>query len=193
MTAANFHVFSIVEGDGEIEAVPKLLYHIWGSESPLLRTDQKPWKLLKGKFIHDQKKRQEALNVVRSWASARCQSGVLILLDADKERAPDFVRNNKNIQDDIEGILKDVPYIFALAEKGYESWLVAGFGGGNPGNPEDWINDHKEKTGLGRKYSKTVDQSKLSAQMDIQQAYEDNCSFKRLCKKLWKWRDNLRK
>ena len=118
---------------------------------------------------------------------------MLILLDADKERAPDFVCKNPHIQDDMDRILKDIPYIFALAEKGYESWLAAGFGGGNPGNPEDWINDNKDKTGLERKYSKIVDQSKLSTQMDIQQAYVDNCSFKRLCEKLWKWRDKFTK
>ena len=187
MTADEFHVFSIVEGDGEIQAVPKLLYHIWGVKSPLLRTNQQPWRLPKGNFVYDQKRRQEVLNVVRSRASKKCHSGVLILMDADNERAPDFVSSHGNIMDDMKDILQDVPYIFALAEKGYESWLAAGFGGGNPGNPEDWINNNKDKTGLKGKYSKALDQQRLSAKMNIQQACEDNCSFKRLCEKLQKW------
>ena len=189
MTADEFHVFSIVEGDGEIQAVPKLLYRIWGVKSPLLRTDEEPWKLLKGNFVYDQKRRRDVLNVARDRASEKCHSGVLILIDADKERAPDFVHKHKNIQDDMKDILQDVPYIFALAEKGYESWLAAGFGGGNPGNPKKWINEHKDKTGLKGKYGKVIDQQRLSAKINVQQACEDNCSFNRLCEKLWKWRD----
>ena len=192
MTEAGFHVFAIVEGKGELTAVPKLLHHLWqaNEKSPPLRTGKRPYKVHRDDFINNQGTRRECLNEVGGYAR-KCRGGVLILLDAEAVCCYDFVHGDKmkDIHADIGEILADIPHFFALAEKGYESWLVAGFGGDDTekGVSEDWINANKDKTGLDRKYNKVVDQHKLTSKMDIQRARKVNPSFNRFCERFLEW------
>ena len=192
MTDTGFYVFAIVEGKGELKAVPNLLHRLWEAniKSPPLRTGKQPYKVRRGDFINNQKVRREYLNEV-GYRARQCYGGVLILLDAEEECCRDFVHGDKikDIRADIDEILVGIPHFFALAEKGYESWLVAGLGGINTekGVSEDWINANKDKTGLDRKYNKIVDQLKLTSKMDIQRARKVNSSFNRFCKKFLQW------
>ena len=192
MTEAGFHVFAIVEGDGEVTAVPKLLHHLWqaNEKSPPLRTDKRPYKVHRDDFINNEGTRRGSLNEIGTDAR-KCHGGVLILLDAETACCRDFVHSDKmkDIHADIGAILADIPHFFALAEKGYESWLVAGFGGDNTEKSvsEKWLNANKAKTGLNRKYNKVVDQHKLTSRMDIQRARKVNRSFNRFCERFLEW------
>ena len=192
MIDTDFHVFTIVEGKGEVMAVPKLLHRLWEAniKLPPLRTGKRPFRVDRDGFINNQKMRREYLNKAGHRAR-HCCGGVLILLDAEEECCYDFVHGDKikKIHADIGEILADVPHFFALAEKGYESWLVAGFGGNNTekGVSEKWLNANKDKTGRVKNYRKTVDQCELTSQMDIQRARSVNPSFNRFCERFLEW------
>ena len=177
MTAEEFHLFAIVEGYGEVDAVPKLLHRIWNDArvAVSLRTDESPHRIPKGLFIDNAAKRCEVLETAAEWAR-EMRGGVLILMDADADCCKKLLNEKqmKKVRGDIACILADTPHCFALAEKGYESWLVAGFGG-DQSNPKNWL---KNQFG---KYSKIPDQKKLTSipEFDIKRAYEINVSFRR--------------
>ena len=192
MTDAGFHVFAIVEGKGELKAVPNLLHRLWqaNKKSPPLRTGKQPYKVHRDEFINNQVARREYLNEV-GYRARQCCGGVLILLDTEKACCRDFLHGDKmkDIRTDINEILSGIPHFFALAEKGYESWLVAGFGGNNTekGVSKKWLNANKYKTGRVKNYRKTVDQRELTSQMDIQRARSVNPSFNRFCERFLEW------
>ena len=193
MTDTDFHVFAIVEGKGELAAVPDLLHRLWKANEklpPLRAASKQIFKVGRYGFINNCETRRKYLNIV-GYRARRCCGGVLILLDAEEECCYDFVHGDKikKIHADIDEILADVPHFFALAEKGYESWLVAGLGGNNTekGVSKKWLNANKDKTGRVKNYSKVVDQRKLTSKMDIQRAREVNSSFDRFCKKFLEW------
>ena len=169
-----FHLCPVVEGDGDEEAIPSLLHKLFPPDFNL--RVERPYRIPKGKFIEKHEERRACLEIARRWAADKDKSGVLVLLDADENCCRDFVRGDqaKAVRADMQKILGDIPHFFALAEKGYESWLVAGFGG-DQSNPKNWL---KNQFG---KYSKIPDQKKLtsSPEFNIKQAYEINVSFRR--------------
>ena len=173
-----FHLFPIVEGYGEIEAVPKLLHKIWSSDKCALRVEN-PYRIPNGTFIHKAEKRRKCMNSVMHKCRPHLpHGGVLILIDADSPCCKNFLDGDKmkEINTDIKKIFgNDVLSFFALAEREYESWLVAGLGGGNEGAPKRWL---KERFG---QYSEVPDQKKLTSipEFDIKRAYEINVSFRR--------------
>ena len=186
MIAREFHLYAIVEGYGEIEAVPKLLHRIWNDDgaAPMLRIDKKPHRVPKGVFMSNARKRREALTLAGKRMRAK-DGGVLVLMDADSDCCKEFVHNKKaaEIRADIAEILRNVPCVFAAAEKGYESWLVAGFGGsGKVGDPKGWLKD------LTGQYQEIPDQAKLTSapEFDINLACRVNASFRRFREKVLK-------
>lgn len=175
-----FHLFCIVEGHGEITAVPKLLHKIW--QHGLLKV-RLPYRIPRDKFINDQGERQKLFERALRWAHNLPNRGVLILIDAEEECCKDFLHGDKMaiIRKDINKMLAGIPTFFVMAEKGYESWLAAGMGGKNPGNPGKWLADNSDKSGLNGTYNKLPDQAKLtsSENFDIDLASEVNFSFRR--------------
>ena len=193
MTDTDFHVFAIVEGKGELVAVPDLLHRLWKANEklpPLRAASKHIFKVSRDGFINNCETRQKYLNLV-GYQARKCHGGVLILLDTEKACCRDFLHGDKmkDIRADIDEILSGIPQFFALAEKGYESWLVAGFGGNNTekGVSKKWLNANKDKTGRVKNYSKVVDQHELTSKMDIQQARKANRSFNRFCERFLEW------
>ena len=188
MTPAEFHIFAIVEGYSEIDAVPKLLHRIWtGDNYPVLRTDEEPYRVPKGSFIDNAEKRRRAL----AWGGKQARKnggGVVILMDADSACCKDFLQSEKaaKIHADISEILESVPHFFALAEIEYESWLVAGLDGDNAGRPKKWLSRNPEKTGLHGEYKNMFHQAELTAKFDIDLACQINVSFRRFREKVLK-------
>ncbi len=191
MTREKFHIYAVVEGHGEIEAVKKLLYKVWGSRSTnastLLRIGE-PYRIHKGKFENDEKKRKQCLNTTAAYAR-RDNANVFILMDADTDCCKEYLRGNKmkKIKVDMDNIFCEIPYIFCLAEKNYESWLVAGMGGdGDVSNPEAWLINNPEKSGLSGTYKKRKDMATLTSSdnFDINLAKENSASFRRLVNKI---------
>lgn len=188
MNGDEFHIFSIVEGDGEITALPKLLHRICRSpDCPfILRTDKNPYKVDQGVFFNNSRRRKMAFHWVARMVREYGNGGVLILMDAEISCCQDLLNSEKiqKIRTDIDTILEDIPHLFVLAEKGYESWLVAGLGGTDKeqNDPSRWLTDNRDKSGLLGTYKKVIDQHKLTSsdRFDIDRATMGNTSFRRL-------------
>ena len=183
MANENVTLFSIVEGDGEVDAVPSLLKRMLNV--PYIHPDR-PWRLRRNLFLDRQDERRIFFEKIRREAQDATPSGVLILFDAENKCCKDFLNSDtgQKIRDYIADVLTGIPYLFVLAEKGYESWLVAGLGGDTKGqnNPVQWLNENKNKAGLNQKYKKRIDQEKVTSNknFDVDRAAENNPSFRRL-------------
>lgn len=142
-----------------------------------MRLNVEPYVMKGSGFIYNTGKRQQVLCRVCRRAHAT-GGGVLILMDADVSCCKKRLQCNevKAACADAAKILKKIPYCFTLAERGYESWLVAGLGGnGRSGDPRIWLKD------FAGKYQKVPDQAKLTShpEFDITRACEVNASFRR--------------
>ena len=191
----DIHVVAIVEGHGEVEAVPKLLNGIWKTAnfSKNLRMDEEPYFVPKGICLGNKESANSRWQSALAWAQSMVRekgSGVLILMDADAKCCKEFLesRQAKKACSDIKEYLKGIMPGFAVAEQGYEFWLVAGLGGGAyQGNPKDWLTDYVKKKGIDGKYRKLPHQALLTSEMDIQRAREANPSFNRFCERFLEW------
>lgn len=132
MTAGEFHIFAIVEGRGEIDAVPALLHKIWQNAGgiPVLRTDEAPYFVPKGSFLNNAEKRRRSLFWGANNARAK-GGGVLILMDADSKCCRDFLHGDKmkEIRGDFGEIFGEhIPHFFCIGGMGIR--IVAGGGTG---------------------------------------------------------------
>jgi Domain of unknown function (DUF4276) len=112
----------IVEGHGEVDALPALLYRIQASlpSVPALHVNP-PIRVKSGSFLNKQDDFQRYVKLAALKASAR-QGSVLILLDCDDdcpaELGPRLLRDAVSVRD-------DVPMFVALAYREYETWFLA--------------------------------------------------------------------
>jgi hypothetical protein len=115
-------VAPIVEGHGEVEALPALLHRIARATGlqGVLRVNP-PIRVKLGSFLNDDDffRRYVAL---ASEKAAQESGSVLILLDCDDdcpaELGPDLLRRAKAVRD-------DVGMFVALAHREFESWFIA--------------------------------------------------------------------
>lgn len=183
-------VVAIVEGDGEVAALPVLLRRLgeWLSPHTAVHIPQ-PIRVRRDRFLRkDEEFRRHLL-----LAAAKCAGTgwVLVLLDADDdcpaELGPQILRRAKEI---IPGAHVSV----VLANREYEAWFLAaaaslhgqrGFAYDAPQNfepecPRDakgWMAERME----GGVYRPTTDQPAFSARMDLRQAHDRSRSFRKLC------------
>lgn len=189
-------VISIVEGYGEVTAVPQLLRKILHEHHGCYELE------IPEAMRRSRAELAKADSLVRAVRIARGEkgcAGILVLFDEDDDCA---VALGERLQTTVEDNISDVPVYIVLAVKEYESWLLAsmealkGKGGliatpklpvGGPESVRDakgWI---KKNMGPGLSYSQTVDQAKLTAQLDLRLAHQHARSFR----KLWKSMDDL--
>jgi len=193
-------VAPIVEGHGEVAAVPELLRRIWfelvgGYHIQVLRPIREHraslFRNVDGAF-------ERAIRLARgklaSESAADTSALILAILDADKDlpclEAP---RLTAIAQPQIHQV--NFACVFALPE--YESWFVAAAASLNdcltlkendllPINPEaprrgkGWI----EARFNGPKYSESLDQVRLTAKMDLLECRRNCPSFDKLCREL---------
>ncbi len=178
----------IVEGHGEVEALPALLYRIRES-LPSADTLQinPPIRVKSGSFLHKQDEFRRHVQLAALKAAAR-QGSVLILLDCDDgcpaELGPRLLRDATRVR-------HDVPMFVALAYREYETWFLAAAPSlrGTAGLPDDLdspahpdgLRDAKgwlaERMPGG--YDPIRHQSVLTRRMDLDQA-RSAASFNRL-------------
>ncbi len=188
----------IVEGDGEVAAVPVLLRRVWSAMDPgghvdVLRPIRKPRDRLLRQADLD-----SAIQLAASKLSERRESGtselVLVLVDAHDDPAcalgPRLLDSARLARPDL-----DVACVVAQVE--YETWFVAsaptlgrylalGAGEDLPEAPEaarlgkGWIQKRIRKP----KYSETVDQPALTASIDVALCRGRSPSFDKLCREL---------
>ena len=112
----------IVEGHGEVDALPALLHRIQLS-IPSAQTLQinAPIRVKSGSFLNKHDDFQRHVVLAASKAAAR-QGSVLILLDCDDDcpaaLGPRLLRDAISVRD-------DVPIFVALAHREYETWFLA--------------------------------------------------------------------
>lgn len=180
----------IVEGHGEVEAFPILLRRIAEWRSPQVFPDvPTPIRVHRDRFLNrDEEFRRHLL-----LAAAKCGDGgwILVLLDADDEcpasRGADILLRAQTV----------VPHrcvSVVLANREYEAWFIAaaqslnGYRGfmldpkdrTEPETPRDakgWVKERMAS----RHYGETTDQPAFTAKMDLEQAFENSRSFRKLC------------
>ena len=174
-----FTLATIVEGFGEVDALPILLRRLhptWRIPRPIR---QNRWRVVRPGIL------ERAANLaVATIGEHGGRGAVLVVLDAETDVAcilgPELLER-------LDRHIGHVPRGVVLAVKQYETWLIGG--GAVPtsaivGDPEDlaspkrWIQEQ-----MGR-YSPTADQPSLTAALDTGQARRTCPSFDKLLRVL---------
>jgi len=188
----------IVEGHGEVDAVPILLrrigFELLGKGVDVLRPIRQPKTSLHHRADTLTKAVGIAANKLGEAVVDPEDSGVVLpLVDADEDPAcglgPDLLGRLRDIRADLD-------FICVIATVEYETWFVASAASleryldlpatdALPTDPEaarlgkGWIQSRFRGS-----YKETVDQSKLTAGMDLDACRRHSPSFDRLCREL---------
>ena len=184
-------VASIVEGDGEVAALPVLLRRLGEWKTPDLYVHVlPPIRVRKDRFL----KRAEEFNRHLQLAAAKCgENGwILVLLDADDD-CP--ATKGAEILEQGRAIIPHRRLAVVLANREYEAWFIAaaasldGFrnfhcqpddglaDAETPRNAKGWIGERI----AGGAYHQTTGQAAFSARMNLEVAYARSRSFRKLC------------
>jgi hypothetical protein len=182
----------IVEGHGEVDALPALLYRIRDAVAPAapLRVNP-PIRVKAGSFLHDADHFRKHVSLAAAKA-AQAGGSVLILLDCDDgcpaEIGPGLLERAKAVR-------SDVPVFVALAYREYETWFLAAIRSlcGVVGLPQEleppaWFETIRDAKGwIGERmpdgYDPVRHQLPLTRRMDLDQA-RAAASFDRLYRAL---------
>ena len=171
----------IVEGDGEVEAVPALLRRLVARLDPtvVVDTTQRVLRVSKGKLLRAGAPDELARSLEILARRLSGEGAILILLDADDDLpcvlGPQLLARARSLR-------PDVPVGVVIANREYEAWFLAGADSlaGRRGLPADLsapeqpegIRGAKEwlTRKLGRRYSETRDQAAFTALLDLDAA-----------------------
>ncbi len=183
-------VAAIVDGDGEVAALPVLLRRL-GSWLPPRFPAQvlTPIRVRRDRFLN----RNEEFRRMLLLAAAKCgpDGWVLVLLDADDD-CP--ARLGPQILERAQAVVPHRPLSVVLANREFEAWYLAAAESleGQRGfscagevvaepdsvrNAKGWIS---RRMGAGR-YRETTDQPAFAAMMDLRAAQAHSRSFRKLC------------
>lgn len=183
-------IFPIVEGHGEVRAVPKLLHRIWTSipgQSGVLRVLE-PFRVPRGKMTKDgDPELIRALKLGRHKLAAADanHSMILLLLDADDDcdRTTHPEGLGVSIVTRCRSAASDLDIVVVAADKDYEAWLLAG----SDDEQAEFAEGHKGKprlqSMLGR-WSETVDQPSWTLRVEIARARANSRSFDKVCREI---------
>lgn len=186
------HVVPIVEGHGEVEAVPALLHRMADIASPgLAMKVNHPIRVKSGSFLRDNAYFTKQV-ILASAKAAQSRGFVLVLLDCEDDCpaivGPSLLQKARTVRD-------DVPYVVVLAYREYESWFLASARSlrGMYGLPHDlepppevegirnakgWLQQRMD-----RKYDETTHQLEFTRRFDLDQA-RTNRSFGRFYERI---------
>lgn len=185
-------VVPIVEGHGEVEAIPLLIRRVFAEYRPgVFPVVNPPSRVKAGSFIND----PDYFNKYVALAAAKAAQGdgvVLILLDCEDD-CPGTL--GPRLLADAQAVRADIKCAVALVHREYETWFLAaadslrGCAGLSdqltaPQNPEsirgakEWLGRHMPAS-----YDPIIHQAKFTANFDLHQARAVP-SFDRLIKKL---------
>jgi hypothetical protein len=182
-------VVTIVEGDGEVSALPVLLRRIAGWLSPQASFSfPSPIRVRRDRFLNKDDEFRRMLLL----AAAKCGDAgwILVLLDADDDCVAELAASI------LARAAAVIPYrkvSVVLANREYEAWFLAaaqslhgcrGFAlaDGEDVEPENVRNAKgwmaaRMQTG----YRETTDQPAFSARIDLEEARNRSRSFRKLC------------
>jgi hypothetical protein len=183
------NVISIVEGDGEVAALPVLLRRVSGWLTPQVAINvARPIRVRRDQFLN----REDIFSKQLLLASKLCLSPgwIMILLDADDDCPQDLAAD---IYARAKLILPEREISVVLANHEYEAWFVAAAISldGKRGfvvppkipeaevlrGPKQWISKQIPQGA----YHEVVDQPALSAAIDLTLTHENSRSFRKLC------------
>lgn len=185
-------VASIVEGDGEVAALPVLLRRLgqWRATSGHVDVST-PIRVYKDRFLN----RSEEFSRHLKLAAAKCgEAGwILILFDADDD-CP--AQKGAMVLAQAQAIIPHRRIAVVLANREYEAWFIAAAESLNgcrgfqshandaqvdpeiPRNSKGWV---RERMPAGAGYGETTDQPAFSARFDLDMAHQRSRSFRKLC------------
>lgn len=197
-------VFPIVEGDGEVAAVPILLQRIgtelcdgaWiDVERPMRQPRERIARNIEGTL--NRSLDLAALKMAQKrLKSPAVRELVLVMFDSDDDPAcrlgPEVLAVCRSVRSDLDSVV-----VLAVVE--FETWFVAaapslidvfvdGAGNSAPSDPEAarcgkaWVKAHAS----GKRYSETADQPRMASQMDIGLCRLRSASFDKLCREIEK-------
>ena len=181
---------SIVEGDGEVAALPVLLRRLAQWRGAAGHVDVlPPIRVYKDRFLN----RPDEFSRHLKLAAAKCGDAgwILILLDADDD-CP--AQKGAMVLAQAQAIIPHRRIAVVLANREYEAWFIAAAESLNgcrgfqshandaqidpemPRNAKGWV---RERMPAG--YGETTDQPAFSARLDLDLAHQRSRSFRKLC------------
>lgn len=182
---------AIVEGDGEVAALPVLLRRISEWRTPEAYVNVlAPIRVYKDRFLNREEEFSRHLKLAAAKSGER--GWILILLDADDD-CP--MSKGRDIARRAAAVIPHRSIGVVLANREYEAWFIAAARSLNgvrsfscqhsdeavdpesPRNAKGWLRDRMSNGA----YRETTDQPGFSARMDLQQAFDRSRSFRKLC------------
>lgn len=185
-------IIPIVEGEGEVAALPELLYRIlyqmhgrhdvlvgWGKSGVVNAKGRDTLENNLAKFLHHAQNKPDS-------------AAILILVDADNDcpviKANELAYKGRQIN-------AAIPIEVVYAHREYESWFLASWDTvkgslgledtlspsnavENVADPKQWITNLMPQ---GQSYKPTKNQSLCSTAIDLDLAHQNSRSFRRLC------------
>jgi hypothetical protein len=187
-------IASIVEGDGEVAALPILLRRLAAERDPgVIANALPPIRVRRDRFLNKEDEFRKQLLLAS--AKSGDNGWILIVLDADDDCPANLG------QQIFQRAQKYVPHrrlSVVLAKREFEAWFLAaaqslsgarGFAidaheqvdAEEPRDAKGWMRQHMQ----GGTYREMLDQPAFTAAFDLQQAFDNSRSFRKLCKE-WK-------
>lgn len=192
MDARPVTIASIVEGPGDVAALPRLLHRLAAELlGGALRTPT-PWRQNRGSLVASGGIERAVSSIAPRVGSV---GGVLVVLDADDDcpagLAPALLARARSARSDMHVSV-------VLATREFEAWFLAAAPSlaGRHGFPEhlqapadpegvrgakEWLTRHRED---GHPYKPTIDQPLLASTFGIKQARDRSLSFDKLCREV---------
>lgn len=190
-------VCAIVEGDGEVAALPIVLRRLKERFGPVEHVNiSAPIRVYKDRFLN----REDEFRRHLLLAAAKCgEAGwILVLLDADDACPMELADSIR------QRALAHIPHrrlAIVIANREFEAWYIAsakslngvrGFTFENepppdaerPRDAKGWMRERMTK----RAYGETTDQPAFAARFDIDEAAENSRSFRKMCSE---WKKNF--
>jgi hypothetical protein len=194
----SIRIAPIVEGHGEVEAVPILLRRIWselvgGAFAEVLKPIRQPRSKL---FKEEELARAVALARGKLDSAEKAEHRTLILATMDSNGDCPAVHGPRLLAAPQEASGRH-PVACVLVKREFETWFVAAAESLQQYLTLDDLPEAPEEAGYGKgwirhhfayaTYSETTDQPALTATMDLALCRRRSPSFDKLCRELERW------
>lgn len=179
----------IVEGDGEVEALPILLRRMAAASDVHDLVIPPPIRVRRSNFLSDEGKYYRERYISLARGKARDDGAVLVLIDANGDCPAELATR---FRDELHQTAAPIRISLVFAKCEFESWFIAAADSlGGPRIPVDELNPEsirnakgwvRENIMKGQAYSPTVDQPSLAARFDWQSARRRSDSLDKLCR-----------
>lgn len=193
-------IASIVEGDGEVSALPILLRRLASEWLPASAINPlPPIRVKRDRFLN--RKDEFSKQLLLAAAKSGENGWILVILDAD-DACPATL--GQDIYNRAQEYVSHRRLSVVLANREFEAWFIAAAPSINgargfsllanermeaeiPRDAKGWMRQRMQ----GGTYSPILDQPAFTAKIDLRQAFDNSRSFRKLCKE-WETHVSLR-